>query len=155
MTSKYGAISDIDGTGNTPIDNGVIVIEGNQISQVGKYGEVDLPKGAEIIDVKGKWIIPGFIDLHIHFWESGKTWAQPTFIFDLRKFVPYEEEVAFMKRRISYTLEKYLCSGVTSVVPLGAIDWEYEVRELAKRQNKAPNVYLAGGFISNYPTQLL
>ncbi len=143
----------IDGTGNPPIDNGVIVIKGNQISQVGINSELELPKDAEIINVKGKWIIPGFIDLHMHFWESARTWTQPTFIFDLRKFVPYEEEVAFMKRKISYTLEKYLCSGVTSVVPLGAIDWEYEVRELAKQQLKAPNIYLAGGFIANSPTK--
>ena len=143
----------IDGTGKPPIQNGVIIIKGNRISQVGKFGELDFPKGAEIRNLNGKWVIPGFIDLHIHFWESGRTWAQPTFIYDLRKFVPYEEEVAFMQRRISYTLEKYLCSGVTSVVPLGAIDWEYEVRELALHQEKAPNIYLAGGFIANYPTK--
>jgi imidazolonepropionase-like amidohydrolase len=143
----------IDATGNPPIENGVIVLRGNQIIQVGQFGRVDLPEDAEIINLEGKWIIPGFIDLHVHFWESGKTWAQPTFVIDLREFVPYEEEVAFMKRRISYTLEKYLCAGVTSVVPLGAIGWEYEVRELAKRQEKAPNVYLAGGFISNYPPE--
>lgn len=143
----------IDGTGNPPIENGFLTIQGNQILQIGKIGELDLPKGAEIKNVAGKWIIPGLIDQHIHFWESGRTWTQPTFVFDLTKFVPYEEEVAFMKRRISYTLEKYLCAGVTSVVLLGAIGWEYDVRELAKRQEKAPNVYLAGGFISNYPPE--
>ena len=116
----------IDGTGRMPIENGLLILQGNQILQVGRVGELDVPKDAKVKDATGKWIIPGFIDLHVHFWESGRTWAQPTFLFDLRKFVPYEEEVAFMKRRISYTLEKYLCAGVTSVVPLGAIGWEYE-----------------------------
>jgi len=48
------------------IENGVVIISGNKITQVGKAGVVKIPKGATVIDVKGKTIIPGLIDAHAH-----------------------------------------------------------------------------------------
>src|SRR5579863_8010134 len=59
----------IDGTGRPPIDNSVIVIEGDRFKAVGRSGEVVVPPGAQVIDVKGKTVMPGFIDGHCH-WEA-------------------------------------------------------------------------------------
>src|SRR5215813_7349310 len=59
----------IDGTGRAPIENSVIVIEGNRFRAIGRVGEVQIPAGARTIDVRGKTVLPGFIDGHCH-WES-------------------------------------------------------------------------------------
>jgi Tol biopolymer transport system component/imidazolonepropionase-like amidohydrolase len=48
------------------IEDGIIVIEGNRITAVGKKGEVTVPKNAVVIDTTGKSIIPGLIDAHAH-----------------------------------------------------------------------------------------
>jgi imidazolonepropionase-like amidohydrolase/Tol biopolymer transport system component len=48
------------------IDDGVVLIEGNRIRQVGRRGEVNIPAGARQVDVAGKTIIPGLIDGHAH-----------------------------------------------------------------------------------------
>ncbi|MDO8700104.1 MAG: amidohydrolase family protein [Deltaproteobacteria bacterium] len=56
----------IDGTGRPPIDNSVIVIQAGKFQAVGRSGEVAIPAGAEVIDVKGKTVLPGFIDGHGH-----------------------------------------------------------------------------------------
>jgi len=56
----------IDGTGRTPIENSVIVIQGGRFQAVGSRGEVSIPAGAEVIDVRGKTVLPGFIDGHGH-----------------------------------------------------------------------------------------
>jgi len=56
----------IDGTGRPPIDNSVIVIQAGRFQAVGKSGEVAIPAGAQVIDVKGKSVLPGFIDGHGH-----------------------------------------------------------------------------------------
>jgi imidazolonepropionase-like amidohydrolase len=56
----------IDGTGRPPLEDAVIVIEGNRFKAVGKRGEVAVPSGSRIIDVKGKTILPGLIDGHCH-----------------------------------------------------------------------------------------
>ena len=56
----------IDGTGQPPIENSVIVIQAGRFQAVGKSGEVSIPAGAEVIDVKGKTVLPGFIDGHGH-----------------------------------------------------------------------------------------
>ncbi|RNL68636.1 hypothetical protein ED312_22980 [Sinomicrobium pectinilyticum] len=52
--------------GKELIKNAVIVIENGRIAEVGIPGEVDIPQNAKIIDVQGKTILPGFIDMHAH-----------------------------------------------------------------------------------------
>src|SRR5258705_7426814 len=56
----------IDGTGRAPIENSVIVIQTGKFQAVGKNGEVTVPADAQVIDVKGKSVLPGFIDGHGH-----------------------------------------------------------------------------------------
>jgi len=48
------------------IENGTVVVDGNRITAVGRSGSVTVPAGAKVIDVKGKTIIPGIIDVHAH-----------------------------------------------------------------------------------------
>ena len=48
------------------IENAEIVIENNRIAAVGRQGTVDVPSGAEVIDVSGHTIMPGFVDTHAH-----------------------------------------------------------------------------------------
>lgn len=45
-----------------------ILVTDNRIAAIGASGSVDTPEGTEIIDVSGKYIVPGFIDTHAH-WE--------------------------------------------------------------------------------------
>jgi hypothetical protein len=52
----------IDGLGGAPLENSVIVIEGNRITAVGAEGSVEIPAGAETVDASGKFILPGLID---------------------------------------------------------------------------------------------
>jgi len=48
------------------IDNGVLVAEGGKISSLGLGDEMKIPKNARIVDVDGKYLAPGFIDIHLH-----------------------------------------------------------------------------------------
>jgi imidazolonepropionase-like amidohydrolase len=48
------------------IDDGVILIDGNRITAVGRRGQVAIPADARTVDVTGKTIIPGLIDGHAH-----------------------------------------------------------------------------------------
>src|SRR5947208_541263 len=56
----------IDGTGRNPINNAVVVIEGNRIKSVGTKGQVSYPSNARIINTDEKTILPGLVDGHIH-----------------------------------------------------------------------------------------
>lgn len=57
----------IDGNGGPPLEDAVVVIRGNKIVAVGKRNTVKYPGTARVIDVNGKYLIPGLIDLHIHY----------------------------------------------------------------------------------------
>ena len=52
--------------GDEVIENADIVIRDNRIEAVGENGSVTIPGDAEIIDVTGKTIVPGFVDTHAH-----------------------------------------------------------------------------------------
>ena len=61
----------IDGTGKPPVNNSVILINGERIEVVGTNQTMAIPEGAEIIDARGKYLLPGLIDLHVHIYQSG------------------------------------------------------------------------------------
>ncbi|HYX25540.1 MAG TPA: amidohydrolase family protein, partial [Thermoanaerobaculia bacterium] len=52
--------------GDEVIEDGTIVLAGNRIQAVGLRASVAVPAGARVVDVKGKTLIPGFIDVHWH-----------------------------------------------------------------------------------------
>lgn len=52
------------------IERGDILIKNNRIQAVGKSGSVKAPKGTQIINLRGKTIVPGFIDTHAHMWPN-------------------------------------------------------------------------------------
>jgi len=52
--------------GDRVIDNATVVVERNRIAAVGPSASVDVPAGARRIDVRGRTLIPGIIDVHAH-----------------------------------------------------------------------------------------
>ena len=56
----------IDGTGAKPLTNRTIIINGDTIESVGPSVSTTIPENATVINITGKWILPGFIDLHHH-----------------------------------------------------------------------------------------
>ncbi len=52
--------------GNEVIEDGIIIVNKNKIEAIGKVGNVTVPAGSKVIDIKGKTIMPGLIDAHAH-----------------------------------------------------------------------------------------
>ncbi|MBI4463480.1 MAG: amidohydrolase family protein [Acidobacteria bacterium] len=59
----------VDGTGGPPQNDAVIVIESNKIAAVTQKGRFSFPPGVRVISATGKYILPGLIDLHVHWWD--------------------------------------------------------------------------------------
>jgi Tol biopolymer transport system component len=56
--------------GDEVIENGDLIVRNNRIAAVGARGSVSIPAGARVIDVAGKTIIPGYVDIHAHMWPN-------------------------------------------------------------------------------------
>ncbi len=98
----------IDGSGSEPVPDVTILISGDKIEAVGPSQKIEIPKEAEKIDVSGKWILPGFIDCHIHL----------TYPFNEIQYFTDTDSLATL--RALHLLNMYLRSGVTSVRDVGS-----------------------------------
>jgi imidazolonepropionase-like amidohydrolase len=56
----------IDATGAAVRPGMTVVVTGDRITAVGKSGDVRVPEGARVVDGKGKYLIPGLWDMHVH-----------------------------------------------------------------------------------------
>jgi imidazolonepropionase-like amidohydrolase len=68
----------IDTTGAPAKPGQTVTVEGNRISQVGDAKKVRAPKGAQVVNAHGLYVIPGLWDMHVHVWETDRTF--PLFI---------------------------------------------------------------------------
>lgn len=57
----------IDGNGGQPVANATVVVRDDRIVAVGPAGTVDIPADAKRYDATGKYVLPGFMDMHMHF----------------------------------------------------------------------------------------
>ncbi|MBI4482332.1 MAG: amidohydrolase family protein [Acidobacteria bacterium] len=57
----------IDVASSTRLEDSVVVLERGRIRAVGKAGGVSFPTDARVIDLKGKYLLPGLIDCHVHY----------------------------------------------------------------------------------------
>jgi imidazolonepropionase-like amidohydrolase len=139
----------IDGTGRAPVPDAVLLIADGRIVALGPRGEVRLPEDAARIEVGGRWIMPGLIDAHVHFFQSGGLYTRPD-IIDLRAIRSYEAELAAIRAKLPQTLARYVASGITSVVDVGGPDWNVAVRARADELKAAPRVAVAGPLLGTY-----
>jgi imidazolonepropionase-like amidohydrolase len=57
----------IDGTGAEPVDDAVVIVEGDRIITVGPRARVAIPPGAHVLEARGQAVLPGLWDMHAHF----------------------------------------------------------------------------------------
>jgi imidazolonepropionase-like amidohydrolase len=124
-----------------------IVIDGARIAAVGPAATTPVPRGATRIDARGKWVIPGLVDSHVHFFQSGNLYTRPD-VADFNAWMPYTKEVARNQARLPATFKVWIASGVTSVVDIGGPMWNFEVRDLAATMPVAPRMAVAGPLVS-------
>ena len=99
-----------DSSGN--IFKGSVIIDPPYISDVGTTGSVSIPDDAEVIDLGGRYVLPGLIDAHLHLigMRTGDFVKEPL-------LTPYETFVA----RVVKDLEELINSGFTSVGDAGSL----------------------------------
>jgi len=137
-----------------PLPNATVLLRGNTIERVGPVHDISIPEGAYRIDATGKYTIPGSIDSHVHFFQSGGLYTRPDAL-DLRSVRPYTDELQWIRNNLHDTFARYLRAGITSVVDVGGPFWNYDVRALAQQTIAAPRVMAAGPLISSVDRSIL
>ncbi|GAB4256314.1 MAG: Xaa-Pro dipeptidase [Saprospiraceae bacterium] len=134
----------LDGYGGTPIQNSVILIEGERIVAVGHQGNLEVPEGAEVISTEGMTVLPGLWDMHVHLMINGHS----DYAYWDRKYPPLLRDVI-----MPASAKQLLHAGVTSARDLGApLDDILYVRDAINRGKlEGPTLYVSGPFIQHEP----
>ena len=130
----------IDGFGGPPLDNAVIVMEGNTIRAVGRESEVPVPAGATIIDTNGFTMMPGLMDMHVHLMILGHGdydhWDKvyPSF---------------FRDTVMPISAKQLLMAGVTTARDLGGPLEEsvYVKKRIERGEIPGPRMFVSGPFL--------
>jgi imidazolonepropionase-like amidohydrolase len=139
ITAIVGATV-IDGNGGPPLQNATIVVTGATISAIGTREEVEIPDGASVIEARGKFVTPGFIDSNVHLsLYGGHTKAR------------YESLVRYEHRQEEIVLEAaqlQLKYGVTTVRDsYGVLPPLVKVRDAIEHGEKIGSRMLVAGNI--------
>ncbi|GAC1438468.1 MAG: Xaa-Pro dipeptidase [Thermoanaerobaculia bacterium] len=137
----------IDGYGGPPLENAVVVIDGNRIKAVGREGMVTVPADARVIDTNGFTVMPGIMDMHVHLMSRGPgesdRWA--------RRYPDQFRDVI-----MPISAKELLMAGVTTARDLGAP--LEDIVAVKKRINSGeipgPRLFVAGPFLQKSTTPL-
>ena len=133
--------------------NATVVIDSDKIERVA-MGKQDAATLGRQIPCVGKFILPGYIDTHVHFFQSADLFTRPDGA-DFNSVRPYKDEVAWIKSHLDDVFARYIRCGITSVVDVGGPMWNFEVRRKANSTAKAPRVAVAGPLISSVSREKL
>jgi imidazolonepropionase-like amidohydrolase len=132
----------IDGNTPLPFENPVVLIAGNKIKAVGRLGRVRIPAGVNVIDVQGKFILPGLIDAHAHLEGLGLGERDAEFTDTPEK----------LRHAILQNARLDLLSGVTSLRDCGSSELVLKLREQIEAEG--PRLFASGPqFVKRDPTQ--
>lgn len=134
----------IDGFGSAPIDDSVVLIEGERIRAVGRQGLITVPAGAEVISTEGMSVLPGLWDMHVHLMLVGHSDYDH---WDATYLSRFESEV------MPAAAAQLVRAGVTSARELGApLEQILAVKKrIADGEIPGPTLYVSGPFIQKEP----
>jgi imidazolonepropionase-like amidohydrolase len=129
----------IDGNGGPPISDAVVLVADGRITAVGPRRSVAIPGGATEINVRDRWIVPGFIDTNVHLSLYG---GQNERYETLVRYQPRQAEIVLEAAQID------LSYGITTVRDsYGALTPLTQVRDAIERGDKIGTRILAAGNI--------
>ncbi|MFL2604628.1 MAG: amidohydrolase family protein [Flavobacteriaceae bacterium] len=134
----------INGFGNEPIKNSVVIIENETIKKVGTIDNISIPSDAEIISTEGMSILPGLWDMHVHLMITGHS----DYTYWDKTYLPVFENVI-----MPASAHQLLLAGITSARDLGGpLKASLQVRDaINSGKIPGPTMYMSGPFIQKKP----
>lgn len=126
-----------------------VLAQDGKIVSVDKDRTYKLPGGTLVIDGSGKYLVPGFTDAHVHFFQSGGLYARPD-VIDLRKHKSYDKQLKWTHDNMDDFLRRYSSIGITSVIDVGASYNFLSQRDSFANKSYAPVIRMTGPLLTTY-----
>jgi imidazolonepropionase-like amidohydrolase len=130
----------------------VEIVDG-KITKLESSSKHKISAGDKFIDGTGKYLIPGLVDAHVHFFQSGGLYTRPD-VIDLRKFVSYEIENSWNHQHMEDQLRRYLASGITTVIDVGSSINFLKQKDSFATKNYSPTIFMTGPLLTTYEPEV-
>lgn len=124
-----------------------ILISGGIIQEVFTNKKLKLPGTTRVIDARGKFIIPGMTDAHIHFSQSGSLYTRPD-AFNFTHLKPYQQDRDFTFNSTEDYFRRYLRLGITTIADVGGPMSNFLIRDSISKRALSPTVLVTGPLFS-------
>jgi imidazolonepropionase-like amidohydrolase len=120
----------IDMTGAEPRPDQTLLIKKDRIAAIGASNTVAIPRGAQILDARGQFLLPGLVDMHIHLTAAGEPQGSRQFMLPL-----------------------LLANGITSVRDMGGYLESLNPlrKEIAEGKRLGPRIFTPGPYLDGSP----
>jgi imidazolonepropionase-like amidohydrolase len=117
-------------TGAKPLADQTVIIQKDRIANIASSNAVAIPRGAQILDAHGKFLMPGLVDMHIHITAAGEPDGSRKFIIPL-----------------------LLANGITSVRDMGGYLESLNPlrKEIAEGKRLGPRIVTPGPYLDGSP----
>jgi imidazolonepropionase-like amidohydrolase len=126
-----------------------VLVRDGKIFSIEKSQKNKSKQRVKVIDGSGKWLIPGFADAHVHFFQSGGLFTRPD-VIDLRKYQPYAKEIKWVHEHMEDFLRLYTSAGITSVIDVGSTFNFLQQRDSFSKKFYAPIISMTGPLLTTY-----
>jgi imidazolonepropionase-like amidohydrolase len=126
-----------------------VVAQEGKIIAADKNKNYTIPEGATVIDGTGKYVVPGFTDAHVHFFQSGGLFTRPD-VIDLRSYQPHTKELNWVHNNMEDLLRRYSSLGITQVIDVGASYNFLSQRDSFASKTYAPLISMTGPLLTTY-----
>jgi imidazolonepropionase-like amidohydrolase len=118
----FTRVTVIDMVDAQPKTEMTVIVAGNRLARIGKSSKIRLPKHAQVIDARGKFLIPGLWDMHVH---------------------------ALRKERVDNFFRLFIANGVTGIRDMGTTEEGFAAlarlrQEIADGTRTGPRIIAAG-----------
>jgi imidazolonepropionase-like amidohydrolase len=131
-----------------------VVAQEGKIIAADKNKNYTIPEGATVIDGTGKYVVPGFTDAHVHFFQSGGLFTRPD-VIDLRSYQPHTKELNWVHNNMDDLLRRYSSQGITQVIDVGASYNFLSQRDSFASKTYAPLISMTGPLLTTYVPSLI
>jgi imidazolonepropionase-like amidohydrolase len=131
------------------VEDAVVLIRDAHIEAIGPRESTSIPSGYEVVDVTERFLVPGMVDTHVHYSQTGWADGRPD-AYDVRDRYPYPQTMSQLEAHPERFHRAFLAHGITAALDCGGYPWTRTMAQASRTDPHSPHVLAAGPLLASW-----